>query len=171
MIDIVVGMKTDLEMLKTSFGNAIKVGPIEEIDPKKGYRIKLADTKDGPYLSPWYPHPESGGQTKSWVPLSKGQIVAVMHPSGDPRQGVLMRAGFSDEKNPAPSDDMSANVLEGLGIKITVKDGTLTLEGNLLVKGNADFNDGYVRADGHAIDETHKHKDVVSGGDVSGVPV
>ena len=71
MIDIVVANTADLQMLKTAFGNSLKVGPVATIDAEKGYRLKLGDGPDGPYLSPWFPHPESGGQTASWMPLSE----------------------------------------------------------------------------------------------------
>ena len=102
-------LAADLQMLKTAVGNMLKVGPIEEIDAEKGYRLKLGTAPDGsPYLSPWYPHPEAGGDAKSWVPLSKGQVVGVLNPSGDPRQGTLLRSGFSD-KFPQPSTDLAEN--------------------------------------------------------------
>ena len=127
MIDVLVGMRTDLEMLKTAFGASLKVGPIEEIDPVRGYRLKLGEDRNGtPFLSPWYPHPESGGQTSSWMPLSRKQVVGVMNPSGDPKQGVLFRAGYSGE-SPPPSDDMAANVLKAFGVTVSMKDGTLTI--------------------------------------------
>ena len=169
MIDIVVAMKTDLEMLKTAFGNALKVGPVEVIDAKKGYRLKLGDGPNGPFLSPWYPHPESGGQSLSWMPLSKGQIVGVIQPNGDHPQGVMFRAGFNGEHQP-PSEDLAQNMLKALGVTLSIKDGTLTLEGNLVVRGNADFSDGHVKHEGKHIDNTHVHRDVMPGGGLSGVP-
>ena len=176
MIDVIVGLKTDLEMLKTAFGNALKVGPVAEIDAKRGYRLKLGNGPSGPYLSPWYPHPESGGQTASWMPLSKGQIVAVVHPAGDMRQGVMFRAGFGGN-NAAPSADLAANVLRAFGVTITMKDGRVTLEGDLTVKGDVevhghtDFHDGHVRHNGTAIDDTHRHGGVDPGNGITNVPV
>lgn len=138
--EIIIDLRTDLEMLRTAFGNSLKVGPIEEVDAKKGYRINWGKGPDGPYLSPWYPHPESGGQTSTWFPLSKGQIVGVMHPHGDMRQGVMFRGGFS-EKNPQQSEDLEQNLYKALGVLLTVKDGVVTLEGDLVVKGNVDLGD------------------------------
>ena len=176
MIEFLTGQRIDIEMLKTRFGQMIRIGPIEEIDPAKGYRIKLGDGDDGPFLSPWLPHPESGGQTSSWIPLSKGQVVGVLSPNGDIRQGVLLRGGFTDS-NPAPSADLMANVLKGLGATVTLKDGTLTvdcglvkfivdveIEGNLLVKGNVDFANGHVMHNGINIGDDHVHSGVIPGG-------
>ncbi|MEP3049419.1 MAG: baseplate assembly protein [Roseibium sp.] len=175
MIDLIAGQRLDLEMLKTQFGNSMRVGPIEVIDPEKGYRIKLGDGEGGPVLSPWYPHPESGGQTSSWMPLSKGQVVGVLHPNGDARQGFMLRGGFTDQ-NTQPSQDLSANVLDGLGLRISMKDGLLTIEGDvriqgdieiegdLKVTGNVDFADGHVRHNNTNIGDDHVHGGVVRGG-------
>jgi phage baseplate assembly protein gpV len=176
MIEFLTGQRIDIEMLKTRFGQMIRIGPIEEINSAKGYRIKLGDGDDGPFLSPWLPHPESGGQTSSWIPLSKGQVVGVLSPNGDIRQGVLLRGGFTDS-NPAPSSDLMANVLKGLGATVTLKDGTLTvdcglvkfiadveIEGNLLVKGKVDFAAGHVKHNGTNIGDFHVHSGVIPGG-------
>ncbi len=163
-------MKVDLAMLKSAFGNGIKVGPVEEIDAQKGYRLKLGEGPDGPYLSPWYPHPESGGQSSSWMPLSKGQKVGLITVAGDPRQGILLRGGFAGDNAP-PSDDLAANVLKAFGITATMKDGTVTLEGNLKVTGDVDFADGHVRHNDTNIGDTHRHGGVDAGGDETDVPV
>lgn len=163
MIKPIVGLKLDHEMLRTVVGNQIRVGPIAAVDPERGYRVRLGDQPDGSaYLSPWLPHPESGGQTKTWAPLSVGQVVTVLMPSGDPRQAVIVRSGFTGIDEP-PSQDMSANVLEGLGIKVTVKNGKLTIEGDLIVEGNADFREGYVHHNGQNIGDTHVHGGVRRG--------
>jgi hypothetical protein len=114
-------LRAEVEMLKTAFGNSMKVGPVEEIDAVKGYRLKLGDGEDGPFLSPWYPHPETG---KTSVPLKKGQIVGVMNPTGDPRQGIVIRGGYSDE-NASPNSDMKANVFKDAGVEMTIADGQL----------------------------------------------
>lgn len=171
MIDALVGMKADIEMLKTAFGNALRVGPVEVVDATRGYRLKLGEGPDGtPFLSPWYPHPESGGQTSSWAPLSTGQIVGVLNPSGDMRQGVIFRAGFSDA-NAAPSADLLANVLKAFGLTVTMRDGKLSIDGDVEITGNVDFRGGHVRHNDTPIDDTHRHGEVRSGNDDTGIPV
>jgi hypothetical protein len=121
MIREFVALRSDLEVLKNAFGRAIKVGPVEEIDAVKGYRLKLGEADGKPFLSPWYPHPETG---KSSIPLKKGQVVGVINPAGDARQGVLIRGGYSDLQ-PAPNSDMEANVFEDAGVRIEVKGGVV----------------------------------------------
>jgi len=163
LVTEIVGLKADLEMLKTAFGNGAKVGPVEEVDAAKGFRLKLGDGPDGPFLSPWYPHPESGGATKTWAPLSKGQIVGVINPGGDPRQGVVFRAGFSDQ-NPAPSQDLAANVFSFGGVTITVADGKLTIEGDVQINGSS------LRHNAKNVGDTHVHGEVLPGPADTGVP-
>jgi hypothetical protein len=122
-------LRADIEFLKTAFGNSIKVGPVEVMDAAKGYRLKLGDGPDGPFLSPWYPHPETG---KTSVPLKKGQIVGVVNPTGDPRQGLLIRGGYSDA-NASPNNDLEANVFADAGVRMVVRDGGLVLEASKAV--------------------------------------
>lgn len=123
MIGEILSLRTDMERLKGQFGRALQVGPVEIVDAKRGFRLKLGEAAGGePFLSPWYPHPESGGATSTWAPLSKGQIVGVLNPGGDPRQGILLRGGFSDQ-NPPPSQDLGENVFAFGGVRLEIKDG------------------------------------------------
>ncbi len=124
MISDFIAMRLDVEMLKTAFGNSLKVGPVEVIDAQKGYRLRLGGSDAEPYLSPWYPHPETG---KTSIPLKKGQIVGVVNPTGDPRQGFVIRGGYSDG-NPSPNDDVEANVFQDAGVRLSIKGGKLRIE-------------------------------------------
>lgn len=124
MIGDFIAMRLDIEMLKTAFGNSLKVGPVAVIDAKKGYRLRLGGTDAEPFLSPFYPHPETG---KTSVPLKVGQIVGVVNPTGDPRQGFVIRGGYSDD-NPSPNEDMGANVFQDAGVKISIAGGKLRIE-------------------------------------------
>jgi len=103
------------------------------IDAEKGYRLRLGGTDAEPHLSPFYPHPETG---KTSVPLKKGQIVGVINPSGDPRQGLVFRGGYSDA-NPSPNQDMDANVFDDAGVRLKIKDGALVITANVKVVVNA----------------------------------
>jgi phage baseplate assembly protein gpV len=137
-----IDIQVDLAQLKTAFGNSLRVGPIEAVDPRKGYRINEGMGSDGkPKLSPWYPHPESGGKTSTWAPLSKGQIVGVLNPNGNPRQGVLLRGGFSD-LNPPSSQSLAQNRYVFAGVRITVENGVVTIDGDIRVNGRLHATDG-----------------------------
>lgn len=165
MIREFVSLNADVEALKNAFGRLAKVGAVEELDPEKGYRLKLGERPDGrPFLSPWYPHPETG---KTSVPLKKGQIVGVLNPSGDPRQGILIRGGYSDEHS-SPNKDLLANVFEDAGVRITVADGALVIEaGGVTMKissAGVAITGGSVKHDGKNIGSSHIHGGVIPGG-------
>jgi hypothetical protein len=138
MIREFVALRSDLEVLKNAFGRAIKVGPVEVIDAEKGYRLKLGEVDGKPFLSPWYPHPETG---KTSVPLKKGQVVGVLNPAGDARQGVLIRGGYSDGQ-PAPNTDMDANVFEDAGVRIEVRQGVAYVRASKVVIESGDVSLG-----------------------------
>lgn len=122
MIREFIALSADVEALKNAFGRAIRVGPVALVDKEKGYRLKLGEAPDGqPFLSPWYPHPETG---KTSVPLKVGQVVGVINPAGDPRQGVLIRGGYSDGQ-PSPNEDMEANVFEDANVRVEVSGGVV----------------------------------------------
>ncbi|GGF38242.1 hypothetical protein GCM10011321_31500 [Youhaiella tibetensis] len=129
MINHFIELKADIESLKTAFGAALRVGAVAAVDAKKGFRVKWGEDGDGrPFLSPWYPHPESGGATSTWMPLSEGQIVGIMNPGGDPRQGVLLRGGFSDV-NPPPSQSLDENVIAFGSVRLTLhRDGRIVVD-------------------------------------------
>lgn len=170
MHEVIIDMAVDLAMLKTALGKMIKVGPVAVVDAEKGYRIRLGGTDDEPFLSPWRPHPETG---KTSVPLKEGQIVGLLNPSGDPRQGLLLRGGYSDAHS-SPNGDMAANVFEDAGVKVTVAAGKLTAVvggvSMILSPEGVDFNGGHVRHNGKLIDDTHTHGGVFTGFDSTDVP-
>lgn len=139
MFGALVELKADVEHLKSAFGNALRVGPVEVVDAQKGYRLKLGEDADGnPFLSPWYPHPETG---KTSVPLKPGQIVGVVNPTGDMRQGLLFRGGYSGEHS-SPNDNMDANVFEDAGVRIEIVNGIVAISGNVVINGRLHVTDG-----------------------------
>lgn len=170
MIAEFAALRVDVEMLKTAFGNALKVGPVELIDAAKGYRLRLGGSDDEPFLSPWYPHPETG---KTSVPLKKGQIVGVINPTGDPRQGLMFRGGYSDA-NPSPNADMSTNVFEDAGVRVSVADGALLISaGGVSFRFSAsgfEQTGGHQKHDGKNVGATHVHGGVEPGGADTSVP-
>ncbi|MBI1620157.1 baseplate assembly protein [Aquamicrobium sp. cd-1] len=157
-------------MLKTAFANSLKVGPVEMIDAQKGYRLRLGGSDEKPFLSPWYPHPETG---KTSVPLKKGQIVGVINPSGDPRQGILIRGGYSNEHS-SPNTDMNANVFEDAGVRVTIADGALQVSVAAVTltisSSGLSISGGRVEHDGKNIGSDHVHGGVVPGGANTDVP-
>lgn len=153
--------------VKRTIANMIVIGPVADRDPEKGYRVAIGPAVNGTVpLSPWMPHPDSGGENADWRPLSLGQIVMAVNPAGDWQQGALLRAGFGGGKAP-PSKDLDEVVLLDGACRIFVKAGTLTVacDGETLTFGP----DG-LRHNGVQIGRAHHHTEVVKGLDTSGPP-
>lgn len=170
MISDFIALRLDVEAMKTAFGNMATVGPVEEIDAEKGYRLKLGEDEDGVYLSPWFPHPETG---KTSVPLKKGQIVGNLNPTGDPRQGFLLRGGYSDD-HASPNDNMEANVFEDAGVRVEIKESQLiiTIGGvtHTISSGGLTTTGGRIEHEGRNIGEDHTHGGIVPGGANTAIP-
>ncbi len=164
MIREFVSLYADVQALKNAFGRGIRVGPVEEVHPEKGYRISYGDVDGKPFLSPWIAHPETG---KTSEPLKKGQIVGVLAVAGDPRQSLLIRGGYSDE-HASPNQDMQANVLEDAGVRITIAGGALHISAGgftaSISGAGLAMNGGRIEHDGKNIGGSHTHPGVVVGG-------
>lgn len=134
MINELIALRAEMEALKNTVARLIQVGTVEELDAEKGYRLKLGEGEDGkPFLSPFYPHPETG---KTSVPLKKNQIMVAINPGGDPRQGLLVRGGYSDEHK-SPNENLEANVFKDAGVTIEIVDGKVVITANTAVTVNA----------------------------------
>lgn len=120
MIKTLLELKRDVEELKRITSNLIRVGTVATSDPKRGYRVDFGpDPQGGSHLSPWLPHPDSGGEVKTFVPLTKGQIVGVISPVGDSEQGFIVRAGFKKGED-NPSEDPGLNRFVFGTVEITI---------------------------------------------------
>ncbi len=179
LADQIAGLVAEIETIKSALSEMVQVGVVSKTDAKKGYRIELGkDDEDKPLLSPWLPHPETG---KTSVPLKKGQTVGILNVSGDPRQGIISRHGYS-KGHETPNQDMEANVFEDAGVRVEIKGGVLKITAdtsveieiggvNHTISGDGVITDGgEIRHNSKDIGDTHKHEN--SGGpNVGGVPV
>lgn len=161
----IVTLAASHETLVNAFGRAIKTGTVKQVDKDKGYRLSYGTINGEEFLSPWLPHPES---SKTSIPLKEGEIVGIVAPGGDPRQGFMLRGGYS-EKHPSPASDMDANVFKDGGVVISIKDGVAHLEfpGGMRLKGDLTV-DGNIVSNGTV---TNKGKDIGSTHTNSGLPV
>lgn len=96
-------------------------GTVCDRDPVKGFRVQVGVDDDGqPKKTAWLPHPDQGGEGRSWAPLSIGQTVMVMTPHGDPRKAAVIRCGFNGEFEP-PSQSLDEHSYEFGKAKIILR--------------------------------------------------
>lgn len=129
MIPQFMAMRREIEELKRHAASNVWFGTIAEVDGEKALaRVKLQESGGEPFLSPWLPWHEIGGAFKSWVPPVAGEIVKIVSPVGDLRQGYIHRGQFGGE-NLAPSSDLEANVWTYGSWTITLREDSITITG------------------------------------------
>jgi len=178
--------------LERRFAGVVRHGTVEEVDPAKQIvRVKFGEDKDGkPFLSPWVPYAQVAGALKVHTPPTKGQQMSTLAPTGDWMQAVALPMHWSDA-NPSPSGNGDENVLTYGNVRATIKDnlvevivGGCTLEvtgahvkitvggvTHTISGGGVTTTGGVITHDGKNIGKDHKHKDVMPGGGLTGVPV
>ncbi|SFK99289.1 Phage P2 baseplate assembly protein gpV [Pseudovibrio ascidiaceicola] len=170
--ELLTQQQAELETLRSVISEMIQVGPVHDIDPDKGYRIKLGEDEEGaPYLSPWKPHPET---SKTSIPLKVGQMVGTLNPNGDPRQGILLPGGYSNDHE-TPNTDMEANVFQDAGVRIQIKGGKLQISAensieitvggvtHIISGDGVDTQGGKVTHNSKNVGSTHTHGGISPG--------
>jgi phage baseplate assembly protein gpV len=150
-------------------------GKVTQVDTQKAMvRIAIGkDEDDQDVLSPWVPYKQTAGAMKFHNPPSVGQTMAIRSESGDVEQGTAEPFHWSDD-NPANSTASDAHKMTFGSVTIDLTDGGLKL-----TCGGVTFDftgSGFAQTggtqthDGHSVDKTHVHTDVVVGGDLTGPP-
>ncbi|ODN55785.1 baseplate assembly protein [Acinetobacter sp. 51m] len=139
--------------------NVIRFGTIKTIHPAKPFTtvtvtIGAITTGKLRFLT------LRAGKTKTWDPPSVGEEVMVLSPSGVLEMGVAI-AGFNNEENPSPSDDLNKTIrvfedgciftydvasheltaiLPPGGKATLTADGGVTVNGDTTINGNVQVN-------------------------------
>lgn len=124
LIEQIIELRREVATIKRDLASSTRVGTVSDVDPEKGYRLAFGEDDEGnPKKSPWLPHPDSGGEFKTWRPLSVGQIAMLISPPGDPRKAMMVRDGGFSGENPAPSQALDEYVIGEIGAaKIVMKE-------------------------------------------------
>ena len=153
----------------------VRHGEVLDVDAKRHrVRISLGEGEDGrPVPGPWVPHAQIAGAMKIHSMPSKGQNMTMICPGGDFRQAVALPLTWSDQ-NKSPSEKEDEHVLTFGSVSITIKDKSVKVEvgGHSVEITDAGtiYTDGKIEHDGHLIDKTHRHTEVVKGPELSGPP-
>ncbi|MBI1649874.1 phage baseplate assembly protein V [Hyphomicrobium sulfonivorans] len=155
--------------------NNFRHGTVEEVDAKKQLmRMRLGEGEDGqPFLGPWVPYAQIAGALKVHTPPSKGQQMTMISPTGDMRQAIALPMTWSDQ-NKSPSDKEDEHVLTFGDVRIEIKEKGLKLtvgDHSIEVTGEGTtYSNGKIEHDGHLIDKTHVHTEVMPGPALTGPP-
>lgn len=168
--------------------NMVRIGTIEEADYAKGrYRVKI-----GNIVTAWLPFGgQRAGALKVWSPLTVGEQIVMVSPSGDLTQGVIMGSIASDA-HPSPGNDGGTINIEfpdgstldfGGGelnfnspAAVTVTAPQIKFVGEITIEGAVNQSGGDITAETDVIGggislKTHVHGGVQSGGSNTAPPV
>jgi len=178
--------------LERRFSGTMRHGTVEEVDAATQLvRMNFGKDVDGkPFLSPWVPYAQIAGALKVHTPPSRGQQLTMLSPAGDWQQAVALPMTWSDN-NKSPSSNGDENVLTFGNVTATIKDdlcrvvvGGCTLQvtsdrvqisiggvTHTIDSSGVTTEGGRIEHDAKNIGKDHRHKDVMPGGGLTGVPI
>ena len=191
MIRELVELASRVAELERRFAGVMRHGTVAQVDAEKqAVRLKLGqDASGAPFLSPWVPYAQIAGALKVHTPPSVGQQFTLMAPAGDWQQAVAVPMTWSDA-NPSPSQQGDENVVTYGNVTATIKDGLVKVQvggtaleitaahlkvtrGGVAHKIDASgvtTTGGAIEHNGRNVGSTHRHGDVESGNDLTGIP-
>lgn len=149
--------------------NIVREGKVVETFPDEGLvRVEIDGMRSNKI--PWATR---AGKIRVWQPPAKDERVLLLSPTGETSQGLVIPGGYSDQ-NPENHDKDDEVVLTIGDIKIHVKDAEIVIDaaGTKWTLNQEGFvqNGGKIEHDGHLVDKSHVHTNVVPGGGLSGPP-
>lgn len=155
--------------LERRLASIILSGKVADIDGDR-IRIELEpeNAKTGkPFLSPWVQMQEAAGQTGTHFPVKKGDPMRLLSPNGELGPASLaIRDGYTEDAA-NPTDQKQTELVIG-------NDGPVRIKGSAIVfeaEGDVDVQAADLKHGGVPVGKTHKHKDVLEGAGLSGVPL
>lgn len=158
--------------------NLIRLGTIDQVD-HQAVRVRV---KSGENLTGWLRWMSfRAGTTRDWDPPTVGEQVIIFSPGGDLAAGIVL-TGLNSDSHAAPTNDPAVWYREfpdGAVVQYNHESSELTLtlpgnatmtapegitlvadisiDGNLTVSGDTEFDGGSVKHQGKEIGKSHKH--------------
>ncbi len=82
--------------LNRRISHMIRPASVVSYDPAANMAVVDIGAPESPAQTIPLPVGSHGGATKHWQPLSPGQLVTVLAPDGDPANGYVVGAGYTD---------------------------------------------------------------------------
>lgn len=155
--------------LGTKLNNVVREGKVTEFDPAKGtVRVDAHGI-----VTDHVPVMQQAGSVNEWTPMSVGQRVVLISPSGDVGRSFAMPGGYTNE-TPAPHDQEAQKRITIGGVSMTITgDGVeINAGGTTFVFTAAGFvqTGGMQEHDNKNVGSTHRHTQVQPGSGLSGIP-
>lgn len=169
--DIVADIYGRLAELERRNRNRKRTGTVKHVDHEKGlYRVALSEQGGKPYLTGWIrPKQLGAGLVKIDILLSEGEQVDVVSETGDLTDAQIDLSSYS-EQNARDNSDIPFKLTIGQTVWGLSGNEAVLEAGRVKIKGDVDFEGGYLRHRGKNVGDDHSHTKVVEGGDLSGPP-
>lgn len=158
ILDRIVELERKVAEQERRNRNRRRTGTIKEVDHGKGqYRVKIAEEDGNEFITDWIkPRVNAAGGVKVDVLLNEGEQIDVVSESGDMTDARIEGCDYSDsnarENSATPYHiKIGDTVLAMTGGEITLKAGTIRLEGDVVIEGPG------VTHNGKNIGDTHGH--------------
>ena len=161
--------------LDRKISGMVRHGPATDVDPaRQRFRMETGRSADGTVAkSPWIPYGQHAGALRIHTPVSVGQNMTALSPSGDPQQAVGIPMTWSTA-NASPSQSGDENVITFGNVRIELKGDRLLISAggvSVEISGNGlKVTGGKVEHDGKNIGRDHRHTGVEPGGGQTGDP-
>lgn len=123
-----------LSEVMRKLANIIRIGKIVEVDKDK-VRVQIGKVTTG-----WLPIVSLAGNTSAWLPITKGELVAVLAPFGEYAQAFVLRSLHYDAfKTPENTEavscttDLSVEIKGQKNCNVTFEDGIKITGGNATI--------------------------------------
>lgn len=193
----IVELAKRVSVLEQAVERQMRPGTVHEVDAKKQrFRMRLNGDDGEPFLGPWIPYGQTAGALKFHNPPSVGQQMMMFAPAGEYRQATAYPMTFSDD-NASPAEGGDEHVMtfgsvrleiRGEQLKATVGGASLELtDGAITIKlggSTLTITDDQIEAatakmqvsgaslkhNAKEVGDTHRHRDVLPGPALTGVP-
>lgn len=176
-----------LQEIERRLANMVMEGKVVEVDPvKERARVEFHNDEGAVAKTGWIKHGAmaAGKDVKIWSGLEVGEWVTFLSPGGDLNNARVVARHFKDEGDETSNHDKSNEVKIDVGAtSIVVKGESVYIKNgagavfhmngtntSLISPGNISLVSPMLYHNGKNIGDTHKHRDVIPGPALTGVP-
>jgi phage baseplate assembly protein gpV len=151
--------------------NRRRTGVVDQVDHEKGrYRVRLSQQGEKPYLTGWItPRQLGAGLVKIDILLSEGEQVDVVSESGDLTDAQIDLSNYS-EQNPRSNGSVPLSIHIGSAVFEMSGDGITMKAGSVKIDGDVEITGSVLSHNGINVGDSHAHTGVETGPSVTGPP-
>ncbi len=166
LLDRLENIETVIRQLLRAKNNLLREGKVTAVFDDGTVEVDMQGL-----ASDRLPQLTRAGNLTEWAPLSEGERVLVLNPTGEAGRGLVLPGGYTDNFG-QPHDKLGEwfKGVSGTSMKMTDEELTLSATTIRLV-GNVKIEGDVLTHNSKNVGDDHKHKDVLAGPANTGEPV